>query len=112
MNIHKNARTTPYRRLLMARRVGGGERAVKVAADFCVSTQTVRKWARRWQDGGETALLDRSSRPARLRGTPTQRIADIERLRWQRMSSPAISRQSACRTRRSPKSCAGLASIG
>ena len=93
MNIHKNARTTPYSRLLMARRVGAGERAVKVAADFFVSTQTVRKWVRRWQGGGETALLDRSSRPARMRGTPMERIADIERFRRQRMSSPAIARQ-------------------
>ena len=93
MNIHKNARTTPYSRHLMARRVGAGERAVNVAADFCVSEQTVRKWVRRWQGGGETALLDRSSRPARMRGTPAQRITDIERLRRQRMSSPAIARQ-------------------
>ena len=42
MNIHKNARTT-YSRLLMARRVAAGEKAVTVAADFCVSEQTVRK---------------------------------------------------------------------
>ena len=41
MNIHKNARTSPYSRLLMARRVGAGERVVKVASDFC--EQTVRK---------------------------------------------------------------------
>jgi transposase len=93
MNIHKNARTTPYSRLLMARRVGAGERAVNVAADFCVSEPTVGKWVRRWQAGGETALLDRSSRPARMRGTPAERITDIERLRRQRMSSPAIARQ-------------------
>ena len=43
MNIHKNARTTPYSRLLMARRVDAGERVSKVAGDFCVSEQTVRK---------------------------------------------------------------------
>jgi transposase len=41
-----------------------------VAADFCMSEQTVRKLVRRWQAGGETSLLDRSSRPTRLRGTP------------------------------------------
>ena len=93
MNIHKNARTTPYSRLLMARRVGAGERVVKVASDFCVSEQTVRKWVRRWQIGGEIALLDRSSRPARLRGTPAGRVAEIERLRRERMSSLAIARQ-------------------
>lgn len=93
MNIHKNARTTPYSRLLMARRVRAGERVVKVAADFCVSEQTVRKWVRRWQVGGEMALRDRSSRPARMHATPAERITDIERLRRQRMTSPAIARQ-------------------
>jgi transposase len=93
MNIHKNARTTPYSRRLMARRVAAGERVVKVAADFCISEQTVRKWVRRWQVGGEMALRDRSSRPARLRGTPAERIGEIERLRRQRMTSPAIARQ-------------------
>ena len=93
MNIHKNARTTPYSRLLMARRVGAGERVAKVASNFCVSEQTVRKWVRRWQSGGPIALQDRSSRPARLRGTPAEHVAEIERLRRQRMSSLAIARQ-------------------
>jgi transposase len=77
----------------MARRVGAGESVLKVASDFCVSEQTVRKWVRRWQSGGPIALLDRSSRPARLRGTPAERVAEIEGLRRQRMSSPAIARQ-------------------
>jgi transposase len=66
MNIYKNARTTPSSRLLMARRLGAGESAFKVTADFFISEQTVRKWVRRWRAGGEMALLDRSSRPARL----------------------------------------------
>ena len=34
MNIHKNARTTPYSRLRIALRVDGGEKAATVAADF------------------------------------------------------------------------------
>jgi len=94
MNIYKNARTTPDNRLLRwPRRIGAGERVVKVASDLCVSEQTVRKWVRRWQIGGEIALLDRSSRPSRPRGTPAGRVAEIERLRRQRMSSLAIARQ-------------------
>jgi transposase InsO family protein len=93
MNIHKNARTTPYSRLLMARRVASGEKMAKVAADFCVSTQTVRKWVQRWRTGGASALQDRSSRPHRLRSTAPERLAAIERLRRQRLSSPAIARQ-------------------
>jgi Homeodomain-like domain len=56
MNIHKNARTTPYSRRPMAGRVAAGERVAKVAGDFCVSEQTVRKWVGRWRRGGEVAL--------------------------------------------------------
>jgi transposase InsO family protein len=93
MNIHKNARTTPYSRLLMARRVEAGERVADVAADFWVSEQTVRKWVHRWRRGGEIVLRDRSSRPGRLRGTAAEKVIEIERLRRQRMSSPAIARQ-------------------
>lgn len=43
MNIHKNARTPPYSRLLIARRVDAGEKVARVAADFGVSEQTLRK---------------------------------------------------------------------
>ena len=93
MNIHKNARTTPYSRLLMARRVDAGEKVTKVATDFCVSEQTVRKWVRRWRAGGEIALQDRSSTPARLRRLAANTVAQIEGLRRQRMSSPAIARR-------------------
>ena len=50
----------------MARRIGAGERVVQVASDLCVSEQSVRKWVRRWQIGGAIALLDFSSKPARL----------------------------------------------
>src|SRR5437763_9305604 len=70
-----------------------GERVAKVASNFCVSEQTVRKWVRRWQSGGPIVLLDRSSRPARLRGTSAEHVAEIERLGRQRMSSLAIARQ-------------------
>src|SRR5215510_13732609 len=93
MNIHQNARTTPYSRLLMARRVAAGEKIVKVATDFCISQQTVRKWVQRWRNGGVGALQERSSRPHRLRSTAPERLAAIERLRRQRLSSPAIARQ-------------------
>jgi transposase InsO family protein len=95
MNIHKNARSTPYSRLQMVRRVEHGEKAAKVAADFGVSEQTVRKWARRWRAGGQIALQDRSSTPARRGGTAPEKVAEIERLRRQRLSSPVIARQLA-----------------
>ena len=90
MNIHQNARSTPTGRLQMARHVEAGEPVAKVAADFCVSKQTVRKWVRRWRAGGEIALRDRRSTPTRQRRTAPERVVEIERLRRRRMSSPAI----------------------
>jgi transposase InsO family protein len=48
MNIHKNARTTPFSRLLLVRRIVEDEVPVcEVAAEFHVSQNTVRKWVRR-----------------------------------------------------------------
>ena len=96
MNIHKNARTTPHSRLLMVRRVlDEKEPRKKVAAEFGVSVKTVGKWMKRWRTGGERSLNDGSSTPARQRPTPADRVAEIERLRRQRVSSPAIARQLA-----------------
>ena len=95
MNIRKNARATPHSRLLMVRRVIDAKQPrQKVAADFGVSVETVGKWVRRWRAGGEPARHDRSSAPAHPpHRLPPERVAEIERLRRQRMSSPAIARQ-------------------
>jgi transposase InsO family protein len=94
MNIHKNARTTPHSRLLMVRRVLEQKQpASRVAADFGVSERTVRKWLARWRAGGEPALNDRSSAPARPRQLPPGQIAAIEALRRQRLTSPVIARR-------------------
>src|SRR5918996_535128 len=94
MNLHKNARTTPHSRLLMVRRVLEEKQpAIKVAADFGVSERTVRKWLARWRAGGEPALNDRSSAPARQRRRPPEQGAAIEALRRQRLTSPVIARR-------------------
>jgi transposase InsO family protein len=94
MNIHKNARTTPHSRLLMVRRVLCQKQpATKVAADFGVSERTVRKWLARWRAGGEPALNDRSSAPARQRRLPSEQVAAIAALRRQRLTSPVIARR-------------------
>jgi transposase InsO family protein len=96
MNIHKNARTTPHSRLLMVRRVLEQKQpAAKVGADFGVSERTVRKWLARWRAGGEPALNDRSSAPARPRRLRSDRVAAIEALRRQRLTSPVIARRLA-----------------
>jgi transposase InsO family protein len=94
MNIHKNARTTPHSRLLMVRRVLEQKQpATKVGADFGVSERTVRKWLARWRAGGEPALNDRSSAPARQRRLPSEQLAAIEALRRHRLTSPVIARR-------------------
>src|SRR5207249_5232368 len=68
MNIHKNARLTPYRRQELVARVERGEPVTAVARAFGVSRQTARKWMLRKRDAGmvdSTAWAgDGSSRPA------------------------------------------------
>jgi transposase InsO family protein len=94
MNIHKNARTTPHSRQLMVRRVLDQKQpATRVAADFGVSERAVRKWLARWRAGGEPALTDRSSAPARQRRLPPERVAAIAELRRRRLTSPVIARR-------------------
>jgi transposase InsO family protein len=94
MNIHKNARTTPQGRLLMVGRVLEHKQpAAKVADDFGVSERTVRKWLGRWRAGGEPALNDRSSAPARQRRLAPACVAAIAALRRQRLTSPVIARR-------------------
>ena len=46
-----------------------------------------------WRAGGEPALNDRSSAPARQRRLPPEQVAAIEALRRQRLTSPVIARR-------------------
>lgn len=64
MNIHKNARTTPYIREQIVASYHSGEPVAAIAARFCISSRTVYKWVRRYRTGGPAGLQDRSSRPA------------------------------------------------
>jgi transposase InsO family protein len=62
--MHKNARTTPLSRAMIVQEVlreGHSRRAVATARRL--SEKTVRKWTRRYAEGGGPALADRSSRP-------------------------------------------------
>jgi transposase InsO family protein len=64
MNAHKNARTTPFGRAVMIRRVlQEGWSVSAVAASFEVSTHTVRKWLARFRRDGRAGLENRSSAP-------------------------------------------------
>ncbi|MEM7616682.1 MAG: IS481 family transposase, partial [Pseudomonadota bacterium] len=94
MKLHANARLVPKRRAEMVRRVIGGELTYVTAAQaYGVSTKTVGKWVARFKDGGEAALMDRSSRPERL---PTQlpdaTRQEVVRLRRERLTGKAIAK--------------------
>ena len=93
MNVHKNARLTPAGRELLAHRVSQGWTAKAAAEAAGVSVRTARKWIDRHRRGGERRHHDRSSAPRRCpRKTSPPRVAEIEQLRRQRMTGPAIAR--------------------
>jgi transposase InsO family protein len=97
MNVHKNARLTPQGRLLMVRRIEEqGWRVADAAAAAGLSVRRTYHWLGRYRAGGERMLCDRSSTPARYRDpVPAERVAEIERLRRQRMTGPQIARRLA-----------------
>ena len=94
MDVHKNARLTHWGRGEVVRRViEGGSAAGFVATSFGVSVKTVRKWVRRFQLEGAEGLVDRSSRPHRLRRpTPTVLAETVLELRRRRITGRQISR--------------------
>jgi transposase InsO family protein len=90
MQLHSNAKTTPWSRREIARRLKAGERAEDVAEALGVSVRTVYKWKRRYQDEGLAGLEDRRSTPHRIRHRTSQarvrRIVELRRRRrtgWQ-----------------------------
>ncbi|HEY2617209.1 MAG TPA: leucine zipper domain-containing protein, partial [Acetobacteraceae bacterium] len=95
MDIHKNARTTRHSRMLMVQRLASGWTPAAVAQTQGVTARTVRKWRDRFAATGEAGLADRSSwphrSPTRLGGGPAEQ--EIEALRRQRMTGPAIARR-------------------
>jgi hypothetical protein len=67
MNAHKNARTTPFGRAVMVRRVlEDGCIVAAAAAAFAVSVRTVRKWLARFRSEGDAGLQNRNSAPRRV----------------------------------------------
>jgi transposase len=92
MNVHENAPLTPRSRAKLVRRVLVERQTPKaVATAFGVCAKTVRKWVDRFLAEGEAGLMDRSSRPHRLRQpTPQAIVEEIERLRRQRWTGKQI----------------------
>lgn len=94
MDAHENARTTPHSRMLIVERLGSGWSVVEVAAAMGVTAKTVRKWRDRFAAEGEAGLRDRSSRPRHSPALLSSAAeAEIEGLRRQRLSGPAIAHQ-------------------
>ncbi len=91
MNIHKNARLTPKSRAELVRRLAAGQSNAGVAADFGICTKTAAKWHARFKSLGIEGLVDRSSRPRRLRRpTPDSVAAEVISLRRQRLPGKEI----------------------
>ena len=86
MDVHKNARTTPHSRALIAQRIAAGETPAAVARALGVCDRTVHKWVARAAEGPGPG----SPRAARV---PSSRVAPRSSRR-----SPAP----GCRRRRSP----------
>jgi transposase InsO family protein len=86
MNVHKNARLTPFGRERLVKQVL--ERVLTPAAAAAaagVSLRTIYKWLSRFRNEGAVGLRDRGSRPKRLRCSLSERQRRlIERLRRER----------------------------
>ncbi|AQA03359.1 IS481 family transposase [Mycobacterium sp. MS1601] len=71
---HANARTNLFARRLIVERVAAGWPPAHVAEQLGISRSTVYKWLRRHAEGGDAALVDRSSRPIRMPARTNLRI--------------------------------------
>jgi transposase InsO family protein len=92
MTLHRNARTCPESRRLLARRVLERGWTAKAAAEAAgISERTAGKWIKRYREQGEEGLLDRSSAPNRVANrTPDERVEAILKLRRARFTGPEI----------------------
>lgn len=86
MNVHKNARLTPFGRERLVKQIL--ERVLTPAAASAaagVSVRTIYKWLSRFNNEGQAGLSDRRSRPRRLRcSLSTRQRQRIETLRRER----------------------------
>jgi transposase InsO family protein len=92
MTLHRNARTCPNSRRLIADRVLVEGWSLAAAAEAAgVSAPTARKWVRRFREQGDAGLGDRSSAPKRIpHRTPPERERAILSLRALRLTGEQI----------------------
>ncbi len=83
MHLHPNAKLTPRTRQLLVDRIRRrGWPVARAARAAGVTRQTAYKWLNRFEQGGQAALHDRSSRPHRIpRATPRKALRRMEQLR-------------------------------
>jgi len=95
MDYHHHARLTLSGREGLVKSVLEGRLSLcEAAASRGLSRQSAAKWVRRYREGGQEALLDRSSRPHRLRQPTTpEQIARVEVLRRERWTGVRIALQ-------------------
>ena len=95
MDYHHHARLTVHGRELLCRAVVEGRLSLgAAAAAHGLSRQTAGKWVRRYRQGGQDALRDRSSRPHRLRQpTSPELVERVEALRRERWTGHRIAQQ-------------------
>ena len=79
---HRNAPLTPEGRRRLCERVDAGRPVCHVASEAGVARQTLAKWHARWQEHGEDALQDRSSRPYRSPNQTDPQVEDL--IEWLR----------------------------
>jgi transposase-like protein len=94
MNSHRHARLTYARRLQMVQQLTfEGFNFSQAAAEHGVTPATARKWLARYLAGGESALEDASSRPARSpRSISPAKALLIVELRRRRLLQARIAR--------------------
>jgi transposase InsO family protein len=92
MDIHQNARLTPFSREALAQTVLLRQVTLNsAAAEFKVSPKTASKWVRRYQHEGRGGLRDRSSRPRHSpRRCSSDLVVRVEALRRQRWTGIRI----------------------
>ena len=105
MNLHSSAKTCPFSRGLLVRRVRGQGWTVRAAAAAAqISVRTAYKWLARFRMEGRAGLRDRSSRP---RSAPNRTeaavVAKVIDLRRSRLPATEVARQLVM-----PRSTVGL----
>lgn len=105
MNLHSSAKTSPFSRGLLVRRVRCLGWTVRRAAEAAgISPRTAFKWLARFKKEGRAGLRDRSSRPLRAPSrTEAAVVAKVIDLRRSRLPASEVARQLGL-----PRSTVGL----